>query len=213
MDSSEVLQLLAHSIKHPKVVDFFAQYKLKYIPESGERGQFAYQNSEKTLQLTFWACAPKSFREYHMQPVIDRYGNYLELEENGCGPVFTKVEFNSEFKDRLPFNLSFDMDEAAITKMMQVAPAEIISPCTTDKFFIDFWVSHIKYHRAPYLLDVAYRDGRVYWFEIALADSWQVEQLGLQAQYPGYIEPSLKELSERAWAKTQMDEYLAGQNA
>jgi len=47
MDSSQVLQLLAHNIDHPNVRDFLAQQQIgKYYAEAGWHH---YQNPDKTL--------------------------------------------------------------------------------------------------------------------------------------------------------------------
>jgi|GEM_PF-28993 len=207
-EGDNILQLFAHDIEHPKVVDFFAQHQLKYIEYSGERGQFAYQNPDKTLVLTFWGCSASSFRKFHMRPVIDRHGNKVEQWEDG-GEVFTEIQFNSGFKDRLPFNLSFDMDEAAIAQTLQTAPVEIKPPFSPNSDSIDFSATHIKYHRYPCMLDVAYKNDRVCRYEIALTNNWQVEQFNLQAQYSGYQEPDVEELAQRAWAKALLEERLA----
>jgi len=57
-----------------------------------------------------------------MQPLIDRFGNPLALDENLKGKdrlFLASVGFHPGFNGTLPFDLTLDMDDVEIAQMLQ----------------------------------------------------------------------------------------------
>jgi len=200
MDSSQVLQLLAHNIEHPKVLDFLSRYPMsEYYTEDGWHH---YQNSDKTLQLDFCSCTPKAFNKNHMQPLIDRFGNPLALDENPKGKdrlFFAGVGFHPGFEGALPFDLTLDMDKDSVTQTLQTAPIEITSPIQMTEYSI----SGIQYHICPYILDIAYKNGELLHVYFSFTQDWQVEIHNLYEQYPDYGQRKSKTQRYKFWRSEQ----------
>jgi len=185
MNSDNIIALFAHSIEHPQIGDFLLGINSSTESAAASAGSLNTKIRIKPCGLLFGLVRRKILESTVCSQRLTATAIIWCLNE-AVIRFLLKLNFILDLKVPCRLIISLDMNEAAITQTLQTPPIEIIPPSTTDKFFIDFWVSHIKYHRAPYILDVAYRDGHVYWYEIALTDSWQVEKFNLQAQYPGY---------------------------
>jgi len=200
MDSSEVLQLLAHNIEHPKLVEFLAQYQMS--ESFADRGWHHYQNPDKTLQLDFCSCTPKAFNKDYMQPVIDRFGNPVRFDKDLKRKerlFLTLVTFSQGFTGALPFNLSLNMDEASISETLQAAPIEIIDPiiCGDDS------AREIDYHICPYMLNFCTKEGEQEFVLMGFTWDWQVEVYNLYEQYPRYGKRKKKTRTYKEWRLEQ----------
>jgi len=200
MDSSQVLQLFAHNIEHPNLRGFLVQHQMsEYYAEDGWHH---YQNPDKTLQLDFCSCTPKTFNKNYMQPLIDRFGNPLALDENLKGKdrlFLASVGFYPEFSGALPFDLTLDMDKDSLTQTLQTAPIEITNPVQMTEYSI----SGITYHICPHSLDIVYKNDELSHFYFSFTQDWQVEIHNLYEQYPNYGQRKSKTQLYKFWRSEQ----------
>jgi|GEM_PF-4156104 len=122
MDSSEILKLLSHHIQHPKMQNMMKKYLI--TERWWENDKYDYTDHENTICLSF--VNGKTFNKRYSLPLIGSFGNPLPVNEKtpkGDKHLFLKsISFRPGFKGNLPLGLSLNMDDIAISQILQAKP-------------------------------------------------------------------------------------------
>jgi len=132
----------------------------------------------------------KTFNKRYSLPLINRFGNPLAVNKTPKGDkhLFLKsISFRPGFKGDLPFGLSLDMDDAAISRILQAKPigSSIREPSLQA---LENGIPCIKWHLYPYIfLSVIHQGTKSHVFQFSLIENWDIENYNLYAEYPDYV--------------------------
>jgi len=186
MDSAEILKLLSHHIQHPKMQDMMQKYRI--TERWWEYDKYDYTHHENTMCLSF--VNGKTFNKRYALPLIDQFGNPLAANETPKSNkhLFLKsISFRPGFKGNLPCGLSLDMDDAAISQILQTKPigSSIREPSLQA---LENGITCIAWQVCPYILLHLLHSGiKRHVFQFSLIENWQIEKYNLYANYPNYV--------------------------
>jgi len=195
MNSGEVIQLLAKNIQHPDVSAFMQSQRMKVLNSDG--GWHSHTNTDETLQFLFWSCSAKVFKKTYMQPLIDAQDSPEELNKSQktTNLFLTEIIFSPGFSGRLPFNLCFNMDKAAISQKLNTTRLRYSKGNNEQPP-----ENHIiEYHCSPHILSFQYKNKKLQNLHIGFTQDWQVEIFNLYQQYPLYGQRKAKTRMYRFW--------------
>jgi len=185
-ESTRIAKLLSHHLQHPKIQEMMQKYRI--TERWWDNDKYDYTDHENTICLSF--VNGKTFNKRYALPLIDRFGNPLtanETPKDSNHLFLTSISFRPGFKGNLPFALSLNMDDAAVSQIVQTKPigSSIREPSLQA---LENGITCIKWHLYPYiLLYVIHQGTKLHVFQFSLIENRQIEEYNLYSDYPDYV--------------------------